>query len=264
MTPTLRTPCAIAVASLLMATPGAYAEESSPPVAGPSASAESAVSLAGRPAGEGRPRPGRPQEAGALSPDDGSTAADGDPDADPEAEWDTGWEATRDADGDPETDADADTAPPERPGGSTEPPVPPSADHPRTPPSEAATPSRRGESESGDGHDGRHENDGREESDESEDGDAQATRGTDGTDGTDEETDRGTDGHTPADESLEEFAHPQDSEAPRRRPPSAARESTARAVTGPTVRPVPVLTLGAGITLVGVGLGFLGLRLRRR
>ena len=30
------------------------------------------------------------------------------------------------------------------------------------------------------------------------------------------------------------------------------------------MRPVVVLTMGTGITLLGLGLGFLGLRLRRR
>ncbi|MYV52080.1 hypothetical protein GT042_06085, partial [Streptomyces sp. SID3212] len=44
----------------------------------------------------------------------------------------------------------------------------------------------------------------------------------------------------------------------------AAREPGASAFPEPVAEPVAVLTLGTGITLIGLGLGFLGLRLRRR
>ncbi|WP_405985453.1 hypothetical protein [Streptomyces sp. NBC_00872] len=245
MTPTLRTPCAIAVASLLMAAPGAYAEESAPPGTGPTVSGESAVALAGRPAGEGRPRPGRPQEAEAVPPGDGSPHTDdGAPEADPGTGWETDPEADGEAEayGDPETESDpAPSAHPSRPPRT---PASPSATRPRTTPSEPASPSQRGESE------------GNEET--------EPGGGKEGTDGTDDQTDPRTDGHA-ADEPLEEFVHPpEDSEAPRRRPPAAARESANRTVADPAARTVPVLTLGTGITLIGLGLGFLGLRLRRR
>ncbi|MFD8966055.1 hypothetical protein ACFV0C_13825 [Streptomyces sp. NPDC059568] len=253
MTPTLRTPCAIAVASLLIAAPGAYAEESAPPVTGPTASAESALSLAGRPAGEGRPRPGRPQEPETVSPDDGSPRTDdsgdgdGDSEADPGAEWESGWEADEETDGDPETDTETSPAPSVHPSRPAKVPASPSDARPRTSPSEPASPSRSDE------------NDESEEDEEAEPGGSRK-----GTDGTGDGTDRRTDGHA-AEEPLEEFVHPpEDSEAPRRRPPAAARESATRTVTGPAARPVPVLTLGTGITLIGLGLGFLGLRLRRR
>lgn len=46
--------------------------------------------------------------------------------------------------------------------------------------------------------------------------------------------------------------------------PDAARRPDPQAVGKSSERPVPVLTLGTGITLFGLGLGFLGLRLRRR
>ncbi len=232
-----------------MAAPGAYAEESTPPVTGPTASAESALSSAGRPAGEGRPRPGRPPEPEAASPDDGGPRADdgGDPEADPEAEWESGWETDEETEGDPETTTETGPAPSARPSRPPRIPASPSDARPRTSPSEPASPSRHGESEESE-----------------EDQAAEPGGNRKGTDGTDEGTDRETDGHA-ADEPLEEFVHPpEDSEAPRRRPPSAARESATRTVGDPSARPVAVLTLGTGITLIGLGLGFLGLRLRRR
>ncbi|MYZ38007.1 MULTISPECIES: hypothetical protein [unclassified Streptomyces] len=257
MTPTLRTPCAIAVASLLIAAPGAYAEESAPPVTGPTAAAESALSLAGHPAGEGRPRPGRPQEPETVSPDDGSprtddsgdgdSDSDSDSEADPGAEWESGWEADEETDGDPQTDTETSPAPSVHPGRPTKVPASPSDARPLTSPSKPASPSHSDEND---------------ESEEDEEDEPAGSRKD--TDGTVDGTDRKTDGHA-AEEPLEEFAHPpEDSEAPRRRPPAAAHESATRTVTGPAARPVPVLTLGTGITLIGLGLGFLGLRLRRR
>ncbi|GGT20716.1 hypothetical protein GCM10014713_11990 [Streptomyces purpureus] len=46
--------------------------------------------------------------------------------------------------------------------------------------------------------------------------------------------------------------------------PAAARAHLPRTVATPSDRQVPVLTLGAGLTMVGLGIGFLGVRLRRR
>src|SRR6185503_15516097 len=68
----LRTQCAIMVASfLLLATPVAYAEESEASDPSPTASPAASASLAGRQAGEGRPRPGRPPRTVSPSDDEG-------------------------------------------------------------------------------------------------------------------------------------------------------------------------------------------------
>lgn len=47
-------------------------------------------------------------------------------------------------------------------------------------------------------------------------------------------------------------------------PPAAARQSAAQAVARPSQQAVPLLTLGAGLALTGLGIGFFGARLRRR
>ncbi|MFI5755991.1 hypothetical protein [Streptomyces sp. NPDC051569] len=69
----------------------------------------------------------------------------------------------------------------------------------------------------------------------------------------------GDTGHTGDTEGMSEAPA-----TPRTPPPDAARKPDAKAVGTSVARRVPVLTLGAGITLIGLGLGFLGLRLRRR
>ncbi|MFB7273626.1 hypothetical protein [Streptomyces sp. NPDC056244] len=263
MTPTLRTPCALAVASLLMTAPVAYAEESVPPPAHPTAAPEFDISMAGRPAGEGRPHPGRPEAPDAGdSRTDADTDTGGDPAADHEPEWwdwGTDEEPGRDAEADPGTDAgigpeeETDPGPSEHPAHPTHRPpkasTAPSTTRPRTSPSEHAPPT----------HDSEDTSEETSEDTAEETGKARGTRGTDET----AETDEGTDGLA-TEESPEDLVEsPEDSEAPRR-PPAAAREPGSRTVTGTASHPIPVLTLGTGITLIGLGLGFLGLRLRRR
>ncbi|MCK8676213.1 hypothetical protein [Streptomyces lichenis] len=51
---------------------------------------------------------------------------------------------------------------------------------------------------------------------------------------------------------------------PRRTPPAAAYETSTRAAGTTPDRQIPVLTLGVGLAMMGLGLGFLGLRIRRR
>ncbi|MFF7204041.1 hypothetical protein [Streptomyces sp. NPDC008141] len=75
MTPRLRTRCAIAVASLLLVAHPAQADESGTPEASPSVRPTASSSLAGRPAGEGRPRPGRPLPPVSVSPSTPSVSA---------------------------------------------------------------------------------------------------------------------------------------------------------------------------------------------
>ncbi|MFV0128827.1 hypothetical protein ACLGI4_14090 [Streptomyces sp. HMX112] len=53
-------------------------------------------------------------------------------------------------------------------------------------------------------------------------------------------------------------------DAPHATPPAAAHEPAERTTGTPADRRIPVLTLGFGLALVGLGLGFLGLRIRRR
>ncbi|MFF8610623.1 hypothetical protein ACF06X_32435 [Streptomyces sp. NPDC015346] len=47
-------------------------------------------------------------------------------------------------------------------------------------------------------------------------------------------------------------------------PPAAAPGTTTRATGTLTDRQVPVLTFGVGLAMVGLGIGFLGVRMRRR
>ncbi|MFF8384190.1 hypothetical protein [Streptomyces kanasensis] len=53
-------------------------------------------------------------------------------------------------------------------------------------------------------------------------------------------------------------------DAPRHTPSAAAREARAHAAETGVDRRIPVLTAGVGLSLMGLGIGFLGLRLRRR
>ncbi|MGW6567989.1 hypothetical protein [Streptomyces sp. NPDC054975] len=46
--------------------------------------------------------------------------------------------------------------------------------------------------------------------------------------------------------------------------PAAAPRIGARTATNAADRQIPVVTLGAGLALMGLGIGFLGLRMRRR
>jgi hypothetical protein len=154
VTPRLRIPYALTVASLLLAVPVAYAEESGAPAAGPSARPDASTSLAGRQAGEGRRRPGAPEPAD--------------------------------------------------PGASTGPGRSPSAT-----------------------------------------GRAEETGSADGL-------------------PTAPGYRPDVSHVPGTPPPAAAQKPVTRALPEPSVRPVSVLTLGAGIALIGLGLGFLGVQLRRR
>ncbi|MEW2548031.1 hypothetical protein AB0910_20055 [Streptomyces sp. NPDC047002] len=78
MIPRLRTPCALAVASLLLAAPAARADGPGAPVSDPP-SPHVGSGLAGRPAGEGRERPGRPQEPSGPAPSGPAPARLSDP-----------------------------------------------------------------------------------------------------------------------------------------------------------------------------------------
>jgi hypothetical protein len=158
VTRSIRTPCAIAAASLLLAAAVTYAEEAGRPSPQPSAIPDASRSLAGRQAGEGRIRPGRPAGSGVSRPDDPSTSADAG----------TGTDVGRSA----------------RPGRS------PFAKDPQYPPDPPVLPG------------------------------------------------------TP--------------------PPAAGRKPDAQPLPDPATNPVSVVRLGAGILLIGLGLGFLGVRLRRR
>ncbi|MEU3185004.1 hypothetical protein ABZ707_12505 [Streptomyces sp. NPDC006923] len=251
MTPTLGSRCAITVASLLLAAPAAYAEESPLPAAVPVSSRapangpagliadgpaealdapadgpeepedgpaeepgdELSEPLAGRPAGEGRIRPGRPAEPGEWPPEDPAGE-----------ESDTFWD---DARGHAWDDPRAETGlnPSRRPGRSPSPSTSPS---PSASASPTAQPTPEPSRESGRTDEGN----ARDQTWESED---------------------------PADEYPAEEATPRGS-----RPPSAARKPVSKAIAESMTRPIPVLTLGAGITLIGLGLGFLGMRLRHR
>ncbi|MFE5615344.1 hypothetical protein [Streptomyces sp. NPDC056524] len=46
--------------------------------------------------------------------------------------------------------------------------------------------------------------------------------------------------------------------------PAAAPRLGSRTAAGAADRQIPVLTLGAGLALMGLGIGFLGVRMRRR
>ncbi|MER8071807.1 hypothetical protein ABTZ59_26265 [Streptomyces sp. NPDC094034] len=207
MTPRFRTSCAIAVASLLLTAPAVYAEESAPPPPHASVAPEpEASSLAGRLAGEGKIRPGRPPEPDAEA----ATPEDVDPSA-----------STQSAES-------ADPARPDRPSSPAKPPAPSRKPSPSSKPAKpsASAPAR-----------------------------------------TDEETADEWDTADAPGEGLrppEEQANTGEPTAADSAPPTDPRRPDATALDRSATRPVPVLTLGAGITLLGLGLGFLGLRLRRR
>ncbi|MGS2589163.1 hypothetical protein [Streptomyces hebeiensis] len=79
------------------------------------------------------------------------------------------------------------------------------------------------------------------------------------------ETDAGGPRDLEAEEYREDAVHPPEPpSAPRDRPSGDTGTVRVRAVDEAMTRPVPVLTLGSGIVLLGLGVGFFGLRLRRR
>ncbi|MCX4584021.1 hypothetical protein [Streptomyces sp. NBC_01481] len=193
MTPALRTHhCAITVASLLLlATPVAYAEESEAPELTPAAATPAvSSSLAGRPAGEGRPRPGR-------TPEKHRTHASQD----------------RDEPG----EADREDRPGRRPSESPSPSVSASqsasAAPSRTRPSQRKPPPAE-----------------------------------------DEELTTGEQ------EEAEASASP----APIPSAPAAARQQAPQALPQPVAQQISPMSLGIGMALMGLGIGFLGVRLRRR
>ncbi|MFE2938643.1 hypothetical protein ACFXKG_06140 [Streptomyces sp. NPDC059255] len=281
---------AVAVAALLLAAPVASGEEAGAAVAPEAfvAAPEPAASVA-RPAGEGRPRPGRPTGGQVVRPEEAGPAVgpgrgrDTAPGSDHENDPGGGTGSDRDSGGDGDTGRDPQTgttdttdtsgtagkqtgsgtgketgtgaAAGRRPGGpspaasaASAASVAPSGDatHPArsTPPS--ATPSATPAAPSRARPD-RHGKD----------------AGTDRNDGTDETDENGTageyevlpEGVAPIPEASS-AAHPPDADAPR--------ERDSAFVTNASRRPVSVLTLGTGITLIGLGLGFLGVRLRQR
>ncbi|MFD3917975.1 hypothetical protein [Streptomyces sp. NPDC058595] len=73
------------------------------------------------------------------------------------------------------------------------------------------------------------------------------------------------DGEDDEDDLSEDFGSSTDVPFPRRTPPrdATARERNDQAVSQPVARAVPALTLGIGMALMGLGIGFLGVRLRR-
>ncbi|MFD5750942.1 hypothetical protein [Streptomyces sp. NPDC127033] len=277
---------AVAVAALLLAAPVASGEEAGAAVA-PEAfvAAPAPVASAARPAGEGRPRPGRPtggqvvrpEEAGpAIGPGHGRDTAPGsdhenDPgggtgsgresggDGDTGRAPQTGTTGTTDTSGTTGTTGTTgkETGTGAAPGGAS-PAAPPAATAPSgdvarpartTPPSATpaapsrARPDRHGKDAGTDRNTGPDRNDEADEADE-----------------TDE---NGTAGEY---EVLPEGVAPIPEASSAARPPGAdvPRERDTGFVTNASRRPVSVLTLGTGITLIGLGLGFLGVRLRQR
>ncbi|MFC9427278.1 hypothetical protein [Streptomyces sp. NPDC056987] len=276
---------AVAVAALLLAAPVASGEEAGAAVA-PEAlvAAPAPVASAARPAGEGRPRPGRPtggqvvrpEEAGpAVGPGHGRDTAPGsDHENDPGGGTGSGRESSGDGDtgraprtgttGTADTTGTAGketgrgtgketgtgTAAGRRPGGAS-PAAPPAATAPSgdaarpartTPPSATpATPSRA--------RPDRHGKDaGTVEADEADEADETDQNGT------------AREDEVPP-EGVAQI--PEASSAARPPGADAPRERDTGFVTNASRRPVSVLTLGTGITLIGLGLGFLGVRLRR-
>ncbi|MGW0773048.1 hypothetical protein ACWD01_05205 [Streptomyces sp. NPDC002835] len=193
-TPGLHTRCAITVASLLLLlapAPVAYAaDEPKAPEKSPKPTAS--ASLAGRQAGEGRPRPGRQ-----VTPS-------------------------------PSTSTTPSATPSRTPAAA----VPPSASATAAKSSRPASPSRSAE--------GRPTRDG----------------------------EPSADTLPPEDEALESD-EPGDAwvaptPAPDRSEPAAARHQAPQGTPVPVAQEISPLSLGVGMALMGLGIGFLGVRLRRR
>ncbi|MGI5401633.1 hypothetical protein ACQEVG_19765 [Streptomyces sp. CA-135486] len=197
MTPRLRTQCAIIVASfLLLATPVAYAEESEASDPSPTATPVASASLAGRQAGEGRPRPGRPPRTVSPSDDesDGEAYDRGDPARTPSTGASVSPSASVSASRSAATSAAPSHAHPAKPD------PPPAED-------EAL---EKEEPEEPDGA----------------------------------------------------WAAP--TPTPTRTAPAAARHQGPQALPEPIAHQISPLSLGIGMALMGLGIGFLGVRLRRR
>lgn len=198
MTPKLqlRTRCAITVVSvLLLATPVAYAEEYDSPDSAPTVRPSATHSFAGRPAGEGRPRPGRtPQKHTPYANDDSERQ---DPDGREREEPRRTPSGTRS----------------DEPSASVSPSRTPSATPSRTRPSVQQTLPEEDEAPE-------------------------------------------------TDEQQEALVPP--TPTPSGSEPAAARQQAPQAVPQPVAQQISPLSLGIGMALMGLGIGFLGVRLRRR
>ncbi|MFJ7996967.1 hypothetical protein ACIQ7D_07395 [Streptomyces sp. NPDC096310] len=239
---------AVAVAALLLVAPVAYAEESGAPVAPGTAvvEPEPAASPAGRPASEGHPRPGRPTGGQVVRPEEAGPAIDTENDGGPGS-----GSAVKDAE-DADTGGGTGGHTPESGTGAaaTRPAGQPSG-APATPPAGSARPSPRTSSAASDSA--------------GTSASASPSRVRPGRPAKPPEAD-GQEETAEEDEALPEPVAPipDTSSTPRPPAPEAPRERGTAFVTNTSGRPVSVLTLGTGITLIGLGLGFLGLRLRRR
>ncbi|MFE3742330.1 hypothetical protein [Streptomyces sp. NPDC059134] len=239
---------AVAVAALLLVAPVAHAEESGPPGApGTSMAEPGPAAPTARPASEGRPRPGRPTGGQVVRPEEAGPAIgaeNGGGDG-----GDGGTDSGSAAGGDGTGSGTGGHPPTSGTGTAAEHPAarPPST--PATPPAGSARPSPMTSSSAASDSAGTSASPSRVRPD--------RTAKPPEADG-DEET-------VEEDHALPEPVAPipDAPSTPRPPAPEAPRERGTAFVTNTSGRPVSVLTLGTGITLIGLGLGFLGVRLRR-